>query len=96
MKIYSLTTILLQATGSFKTQVQSIVDNYLLPIYMLIVLMGAITGILKNWENINDSSGSGRRKEGLINVAYIIGYAALGGAILAAVVAVAKSSTIKL
>jgi len=65
-----------------KQEINNLLQNYGVPLVCLIMLLGVIVGIANNWSAINDASGSGRRKEGLINVLYTIGYVALGLAII--------------
>jgi len=91
MKMFLL-NILLQA--EYKTEINKILTNYAIPTVGLMMLLGVITGVVKNWELISDNSGSGRRKEGFINTLFIVGYTALGIAVLS--IAVALIANIKL
>jgi hypothetical protein len=65
-----------------KQEINNLLTSYGLPLVSLIMLLGVIVGIANNWTAINDSSGSGRRKEGLLNVLYTIAYVVLGIAVI--------------
>jgi len=66
-----------------KQDINNLLTDYALPLVTLLMLLGVIVGILNNWSAINDASGSGRRKEGLLNVLYTILYVVLGITIIA-------------
>lgn len=57
-----------------KPEIQNLIDTYLHPLLGLIILMGVAGGVAKNFDAINDSSGSGRRKEGILSIVYIVGF----------------------
>ena len=57
-----------------QNEIQNLINNYLHPLMGLIIFMGVVVGLAKNFDAINDSSGSGRRKEGIISTVYIVGY----------------------
>ena len=76
------------------TEIQNLINNYLHPLLGLVIFMGLVVGIAKNFDAINDSSGSGRRKEGIIAVVYMVGYVIVVVAIIA--VAVTKIAAIKM
>lgn len=69
-----------------QTEIQNLINNYLHPLMGLIIFMGVVVGFAKNFDAINDSSGSGRRKEGIISTVYIVGYVIVIVAIITLVV----------
>lgn len=54
--------------------INGILNDYLLPITIMVMIIGVIVGLVKNWDAINDANSSGRRKEGLFNVGHIVMY----------------------
>lgn len=71
---------------SFKQSINTGLDDYMLPIVMVVFLMGAIFGLVKNWELINDKHS---RKEGFINVGMILLYVVIAVAVIGAVISLA-------
>jgi len=69
MKLMSI----LLASG-MKSVMQSFVDDYILPIAGVLLVVGVIWSVVKNYDLINDADGQGKKKEGLMNVAWSVGY----------------------
>jgi len=76
------------------TEIQSLINNYLHPLLGLVIFMGLVVGFAKNFDAINDSSGSGRRKEGIIATVYFVGYVIVIVAVIS--LAVTKIAGIKM
>lgn len=82
--------ILLQV---FKTEINKILTDYAGFIVAFVFLIGLVHGLAANWSEVN-SREPGKRKEGFINVLYMLGYYAMGIAVIG--VAVGLTSKIKL
>lgn len=69
------------ARGAMNT----ILDNYTLPIFVAIMLAGIVLGLVQQWDNIIDKDNRGTRKEGLMSLAWYVGYALLAAIVITAV-----------
>lgn len=78
---------LLQIGGGIKGNINNILSQYGVPIIALLLVVGVAIGVVMNFDKIVDKDGQGTRKEGLINLIWIIGYVIVGLGILAAAVA---------
>ena len=79
-----------------KEAVNQILSNYLVPITCLVMIMGVIVGLIKNWDAINDANSSGRRKEGLFNVGHVVMYAFISIAVIGLIVTALSKLTMKI
>lgn len=70
---------------TMKTEVNKVLNDWALPIAMLILVIGAIVGVVQNFDKIVDKDGNGTRKEGFINLALIMGFVILGIALIGAI-----------
>ena len=70
---------------TMKTEVNKVLNEWALPIAMLILVIGAIVGVVQNFDKIVDKDGNGTRKEGFINLALIMGFVILGIALIGAI-----------
>lgn len=86
MKTFSL----LQAGGDITGKFNQILSQYGVPAVVFIIVLSGVAGVLINLDKIMDSDGRGTRKEGILNVVYIMGGVVLAVAIISAVVTVAK------
>lgn len=77
----NLLSVLLVA-GNWKGTINNFISQYALPVFALAMFMGIVIGVAANWEKINDKSGDGSKREGLVNLAWIIGYVIVGIAVL--------------
>ncbi|GMN12192.1 hypothetical protein MTsPCn9_34910 [Croceitalea sp. MTPC9] len=80
--VLGLSTTAMQAQD-FRGTINQAINDYLIPVVLLILLIGAIIGLTRNWEEVNNRN---TRKEGLINAGIILLYAALFAGVIAAVV----------
>lgn len=85
-------TIPLQiGAGNIQGQLNQILSNYGTPIVVFIIILSAVGGVLFNLDKIMDSEGRGTRKEGILNVVYIVGGVILTVAIIGAIIALARN-----
>ncbi|MDH6311064.1 hypothetical protein M2451_003892 [Dysgonomonas sp. PFB1-18] len=79
----TLLSIFLQisTSGDIKSSLNEILSKYGIPLVAFIIVISAVYGVISNLDKIMDSDGRGTRKEGILNVLYI-----LGGVVLAIVV----------
>ena len=84
--MFGLATTALQAQD-FKSTINNALNEYLLPVVALGILVGAIVGLFRNWDDVNRKE---TRKEGLLNAGIIVLYAALIAGVIVAVIAIAS------
>lgn len=84
--LFGMGTTALQAQD-FKSTINNALNDYLLPVVALGILLGAIIGLFKNWDDVNRKE---TRKEGLLNAGIIVLYAALIAGVIVAVIAIAS------
>lgn len=63
-----------------------VLSDYGAPIIAGMLILSAAFGIVQNYDKIIDKDGNGTRKEGLINVVWIVGYVIVGMAVLGLIV----------
>jgi len=73
-------------SGNIKNEFNTLLEDYAAPIVGVILLLSVIAGLLSNMEKISDSEGRGTRKEGLLNVVYIVGGVILVLVVIGAVI----------
>ncbi len=79
--------VLLQIGAGIKGNINTLLSQYGVPMIAFLLVVGVAIGVVMNFDKIIDKDGQGTRKEGLINLLWIIGYVVVGLAILAAAVA---------
>lgn len=90
----ALSSVLL--AGGMNGALNTVISDYLIPFFAFAIVMGVVTGVVKNWEAINDNTGNGRRKEGFINVAWMVGYVVVAVAVLSAVGGIIRGMTLSI
>lgn len=70
---------------SMRSNVNQILNDWALPIVMLLLVLGAAFGVVQNFDKIIDKDGNGTRKEGFMNLAMIMGFIILGIALIGAI-----------
>lgn len=70
---------------SMRSSVNQILNEWALPIVMLLLVLGAAFGVVQNFDKIIDKDGNGTRKEGFMNLAMIMGFIILGIALIGAI-----------
>jgi len=89
MKIMSILGIILQT--QIKTDINKILSDYGVPIASAIILLSAIIGVVSNLDKIMDSDGRGTRKEGMMNVVWIVAGVVVAIAVIAGIVALVSN-----
>ena len=67
---------------SMRGSVNNVLNEWALPIVMLLLVFGAAFGVVQNFDKIIDKDGNGTRKEGFMNLAMIMGFIILGIALI--------------
>ena len=70
---------------TMKGSVNNVLNEWALPIIMLLLVLGAAFGVVQNFDKIIDKDGNGTRKEGFMNLAMIMGFVILGIALIGAI-----------
>lgn len=79
----------------FKSDVNTVLNNMALPLFIFFIVVGTVVGIVQNYEKIVDKDGNGTRKEGLWNVAMIVLYVVIGVAVIAAIIGLVSRVNLK-
>ena len=83
-----LNSIMLQTT--FRQQLNTLLSDYGLPLFLFIVIVGVIVGLTRNFSKIN-SDNWGDKKEGLINLLITVAYVFLIVAVITISIATISS-----
>ena len=83
--------ILLKATGGIRNEVNTFLSDYAVPVIAMLLIVGVGIGVVMNYDKIIDRDGQGTRKEGIVNLLWVVGYIIIGLAIIAAVIALINS-----
>lgn len=67
---------------NMRGSVNNILNDWALPVIMLLLVLGAAFGVVQNFDKIIDKDGNGTRKEGFMNLAMIMGFIILGIALI--------------
>lgn len=59
---------------SIKSDINTVLNDIALPVFLGVMVMALAVGIGKNWRLINDENSEGNKKQGWMNVAYMVGY----------------------
>lgn len=84
--------VLLQIGAGIKGNINNLLSQYGVPLIAFLLVVGVAVGVVMNFDKIIDKDGHGTRKEGLINLLWVIGYVVVGLAILSAAVAYISSN----
>lgn len=66
--------ILLQATGGIRNEVNTFLSDYAVPVIAMLLIVGVGIGVVMNYDKIIDRDGQGTRKEGIVNLLWVVGY----------------------
>lgn len=66
-------------------------SDYAVPVIAMLLIVGVGIGVVMNYDKIIDRDGQGTRKEGIVNLLWVVGYIIIGLAIIAAVIALINS-----
>ena len=86
---------LLPFIQTFRSELNDILSDYGLPLFLFLIVLGIITGLATNFNKINSDQWS-TRKEGLVSLLVIIGYVLLAGAVLTAAIAAARGWSVSI
>lgn len=86
-----LSTFQTFAQDDVRGELNTILEEYALPIIISILVLSVATGLITNMDKIIDKHGDGTRKEGIINVIWYLFYAVLFVIVVAAVIALLNS-----
>ena len=86
----TILTVFLQISGGLRTEVNSFLSEYAVPVIAMLLIVGVGIGVVMNYDKIIDRDGQGTRKEGIVNL-WVVGYIIIGLAIIAAVIALVNS-----
>lgn len=90
--IFAFSTKLASAQA-FRSAINQALTDYMVPVIILILVMGVVIGLVRNWEEINNAQ---TRKQGLVNVGMILLYALIFVAAIAAVVSFSSGLSIQI
>ena len=79
------------ATGGIRNEVNTFLSDYAVPVIAMLLIVGVGIGVVMNYDKIIDRDGQGTRKEGIVNLLWVVGYIIIGLAIIAAVIALINS-----
>ena len=75
-KIYTLSVLLAAVlpagAQSIKSDINTVLNDIALPVFLGVMVMALAVGIGKNWRLINDENSEGNKKQGWMNVAYVL------------------------
>ncbi|CAA7197453.1 hypothetical protein [Chryseobacterium potabilaquae] len=71
-----------------------ILANYIVPSFGIFLLIGALAGIIRNWDLIEDKNNDGTRQKGWANVGLIVGYVFAASIVITAIVGIISSLNI--
>lgn len=80
-----------QITGDPRGELNTILEQYALPIIIGILVLSAATALITNMDKIIDKNGDGTRKEGIVNVVWVLFYVVLFVLVVAGVIALLNS-----
>ena len=73
-KIYTLSVLLAAVLPAGAQSINTVLNDIALPVFLGVMVMALAVGIGKNWRLINDENSEGNKKQGWMNVAYMVGY----------------------
>lgn len=57
-----------------RSDMNSVLQQVALPVFLAVMVIALLVGIAKNWRLINDENSEGNKKQGWMNIAYMVGY----------------------
>jgi H+/Cl- antiporter ClcA len=79
-----------------KGEINKALSGYIIPVLLLGIICGAIVGLIRNWDLIEDSTNSGTRTKGLLNAGWYVLYAFIIIAVIGSIVTAVKSINIQI
>ena len=74
----------------------NVLEDYVVPAFIIFLIIGVLTGIVRNWDLIEDKNNEGTRVKGFINAGMLVGYVFVAEIIIAAIVGVAASINVSI
>ena len=68
---------------TFRDVLNNIMNDYFIPLLAFVIIGAFTVSIIKNWDNISDGAGDGKRWAGFLGVAREAGYIAIIPVLLA-------------
>lgn len=72
-------------------EMSRLLNDYAAPIIAGMLIIGAAFGFVQNYDKIIDKDGNGTRKEGIINMVWIVGYILIAMVLLGIIVSTVGS-----
>ena len=76
---------------AIQINISFLLSEYAVPVIAMLLIVGVGIGVVMNYDKIIDRDGQGTRKEGIVNLLWVVGYIIIGLAIIAAVIALVNS-----
>jgi len=73
--------------GNLKQLLNSFLTNWILPLFGVALLIGVVLGVIQNYDKMTDKEGTGTKKEGFINIGWIVGYIVAATAAISGIIA---------
>lgn len=70
----SAVLVLPASAQTAQSDMNTILNDWALPIFLGMMVLAAASGYVKNYRLINDDTNAGNKKDGWLNVAHITGY----------------------
>ena len=85
-----------QSGGSARGKINEIISNYLVPTFIIFIIIALIAGLIRNYELIEDKNNEGTRSKGFMNVGMLVLYVFIAELIIGGVVAILRSINISI
>lgn len=85
------TLFVILQTGGIRSEVNSFLSEYAVPLMAMLLVVGVCIGVVMNYDKIIDKDGQGTRKEGIINLLWVVGYVIIALAIIGAMITLISS-----
>lgn len=82
--------------GSVRGKINEIISNYLVPTFIIFIIIALIAGLIRNYELIEDKNNEGTRSKGFMNVGMLVLYVFIAELIIGGVVAILRSINISI
>lgn len=79
-----------------KGKVNEILRDYVLPVFLVFLLIATIAGIIRNYDLIEDKNNEGTRMRGFANVGMLVLYCFIAEIILGAIIALLGSMNLQI
>lgn len=83
--------LFIMLASSFTTEMSQLFKDYGVPVITLTLLLGLVTGVIRNYDAITDKNEVGSRQQGFLNIIYIMGYFVVALLLITTAATLAKS-----